>query len=77
MYYSECIVCPFNHGVYTFQIGSTEWVEQNLGILSPNAVAYLNVDCAVQGSGFFASATPQIDKLLVEVTKQVKQTQQF
>ncbi|RRT42594.1 hypothetical protein B296_00044805 [Ensete ventricosum] len=52
-------------------IGSTEWVEQNLGRLSSEAVVYLNVDCAVQGDGFFASATPQLDKLIVEVTKQV------
>ncbi|XP_010908056.1 probable glutamate carboxypeptidase VP8 isoform X1 [Elaeis guineensis] len=53
-------------------IGSTEWVEQNLGILSSKAVVYLNVDCAVQGPGFFAGATPQLDKLLVEVTKEIK-----
>lgn len=52
-------------------IGSTEWVEQNLGNLGSQAVAYLNVDCAVQGSGFFAGATPQLDNLLVEVTKEV------
>ncbi|XP_058085239.1 probable glutamate carboxypeptidase AMP1 isoform X1 [Magnolia sinica] len=53
-------------------IGSTEWVEQNLENLASKAVAYLNVDCAVQGPGFFASATPQLDNLLVEVTKQIK-----
>lgn len=53
-------------------IGSTEWVEKNLGILSSKAVVYLNVDCAVQGPGFFSGATPQLDKLLVEVTKQIK-----
>ncbi|CAD5169677.1 unnamed protein product [Musa acuminata subsp. malaccensis] len=53
-------------------IGSTEWVEQNLGRLSSKAVVYLNVDCAVQGDGFFASATPQLDKLIVEVTKQIQ-----
>lgn len=35
-------------------------------------MAYLNVDCAVQGPGFFASATPQLDNLLIEVTKKVK-----
>lgn len=52
-------------------IGSTEWVEQNLGNLGSQAVAYLNVDCAVQGSGLFAGATPQLDNLLVEVTKEV------
>ncbi|KAI7997998.1 putative glutamate carboxypeptidase AMP1 [Camellia lanceoleosa] len=53
-------------------IGSTEWVEQNLVNLGYKAVAYLNVDCAVQGPGFFAGATPQLDNLLVEVTKKVK-----
>ena len=54
-----------------FQIGSTEWVEQNLVNLGSKAVAYLNVDCAVQGPGFYAGATPQLDDLLVEVTKKV------
>ncbi|KAI4341306.1 hypothetical protein MLD38_026042 [Melastoma candidum] len=52
-------------------IGSTEWVEQNLVNAGSKVVAYLNVDCAVQGAGFFASATPQLDDLLVEVTKMV------
>lgn len=40
--------------------------------LGSKAVAYLNVDCAVQGPGFFAGATPQLDDLLFEVTKKVK-----
>ncbi|KAJ7975925.1 Peptidase M28 family protein [Quillaja saponaria] len=53
-------------------IGSTEWVEQNLVNLGSKVVAYLNVDCAVQGPGFFAGATPQLDNLLLEVTKKVK-----
>ncbi|GER44813.1 transferrin receptor protein [Striga asiatica] len=53
-------------------IGSTEWVEQNLMNLGSKAVAYLNVDCAAQGPGLFVSASPQLDNLLVEVTKQVK-----
>ncbi|KAE8693355.1 putative glutamate carboxypeptidase 2 [Hibiscus syriacus] len=48
-------------------IGSTEWVEQNLVNLCSKAVAYLNVDCAVQGPGFFAGATPQLDNLIFEV----------
>ncbi|CAN6465097.1 unnamed protein product [Victoria cruziana] len=52
-------------------IGSTEWVEQNLHILESKAVAYLNVDCAVQGPDFFAGATPQLDNLIIEITKQV------
>ncbi|KAK7345192.1 hypothetical protein VNO77_15758 [Canavalia gladiata] len=53
-------------------IGSTEWVEQNLVNLGSKAVAYLNVDCAVQGPGLFAGSTPQLDNLLFEVTKKVK-----
>ncbi|CAL9026159.1 unnamed protein product [Prunus brigantina] len=53
-------------------VGSTEWVEQNLANLASKAVAYLNVDCAVQGPGLFVRATPQLDNLIVEVTKKVK-----
>lgn len=53
-------------------IGSTEWVEQNIVNLGTKAVAYLNVDCAVQGPGFFSGATPQLDDLLHEVTAQVQ-----
>lgn len=40
--------------------------------LGSKAIAYLNVDCAVQGPGFFARATPQLDELLIEITKKVK-----
>ncbi|VYS60407.1 unnamed protein product [Arabidopsis thaliana] len=53
-------------------IGSTEWIEENVLNLGASAVAYLNVDCAVQGSGFFAGATPQLDGLLVDVLKLVQ-----
>ncbi|OVA00857.1 Transferrin receptor-like [Macleaya cordata] len=53
-------------------VGSTEWVEQNLLNLGSKAVVYLNVDCAVQGPGFFARATPQLDNLIIEVTKKIK-----
>ncbi|KAH9737795.1 putative glutamate carboxypeptidase AMP1 [Citrus sinensis] len=53
-------------------IGSTEWVEENLVNLGAKAVAYLNVDCAVQGPGFFAGATPQLDDILIEVTKMIQ-----
>ncbi|GKB57238.1 probable glutamate carboxypeptidase AMP1 [Tanacetum coccineum] len=52
-------------------IGSTEWVEQNLINLASKAVAYVNVDCAVQGPGFSAATTPQLDDILIEVTKKV------
>ncbi|KAL2345344.1 hypothetical protein Fmac_006629 [Flemingia macrophylla] len=53
-------------------IGSTEWVEQNLINLGSKAVAYLNVDCAVQGPGFFVGSTPQLDNLILEIMKKVK-----
>ena len=56
-----------------FQIGSTEWVEENRELLASRAVAYINVDIAVAGPGFDASSTPQIDKLLEHVTQQVSQ----
>lgn len=39
--------------------------------LAAKSVAYLNMDCAVQGPGFFASATPQLDDLLLNVAKKV------
>ncbi|KAF8117396.1 hypothetical protein N665_0011s0112 [Sinapis alba] len=53
-------------------IGSTEWVEEHVLNLGASAVAYLNVDCAVQGSGFFAGATPQLDNVLVDALKLVQ-----
>lgn len=63
--------------VIWFQIGSTEWVEQNLLSLGSKVVAYLNVDCAVQGPGFFAGATPQLDNLLIEVAKKVEKDNNY
>lgn len=41
-------------------IGSTEWVEENAERLSKNAVAYLNVDVAVNGSNFGISGVPSL-----------------
>lgn len=40
-------------------------------MLAARAVAYLNVDVAVAGAGFEASATPQLDELLVQAAEQV------
>ncbi|GJS75667.1 probable glutamate carboxypeptidase LAMP1 isoform X1 [Tanacetum coccineum] len=54
------------------EVGSTEWVEENREMLSSKVVAYLNVDIAVSGAGFQASATPQLDELITEATKQVQ-----
>jgi hypothetical protein len=71
IYFVLHLLFPYFEGSF-FQIGSTEWVEENLGDLHSKAVAYLNVDCAVQGMGLFAGSTPQLDKLLVDVTRQVE-----
>lgn len=57
---------------YVLQIGSTEWVEENRQMLASRVVAYLNVDIAVGGAGFKASATPQLDELLIQAAKQVE-----
>ncbi|KAJ0031470.1 hypothetical protein Pint_13293 [Pistacia integerrima] len=53
-------------------IGSTEWVEENREMLASRVVTYLNVDSAVHGAGFHASATPQLDELLKQATLQVQ-----
>ncbi|MBI4853390.1 MAG: M28 family metallopeptidase [Acidobacteria bacterium] len=43
-------------------IGSTEWVEENAERLRKNAVAYLNVDVAVNGTNFGVSGVPSLMK---------------
>ncbi|PHT82512.1 hypothetical protein T459_15527 [Capsicum annuum] len=53
-------------------IGSAEWVEENREMLAARVVAYLNVDCAVQGGPFRASATPHLDDIIIEAAQQVQ-----
>ncbi|KAG1346635.1 putative glutamate carboxypeptidase LAMP1 [Cocos nucifera] len=65
------ILCNWDAEEYGL-IGSTEWVEENREMLASRAVAYLNVDCAVSGPGFHASATPQLDELLKQASKKVQ-----
>ncbi|XP_050216841.1 probable glutamate carboxypeptidase LAMP1 [Mercurialis annua] len=65
------IMCNWDAEEYGL-IGSTEWVEDNRELLASRAVAYLNVDCAVAGAGFHASATPQLDELIKQATQQVQ-----
>ncbi|HET6842544.1 MAG TPA: M28 family metallopeptidase [Candidatus Angelobacter sp.] len=52
-------------------IGSTEWGEEHDRELSSNAVAYFNVDVAVSGPNFNASAVPNLKGFVRDVTKQV------
>ncbi|CAN7937794.1 unnamed protein product [Ixodes hexagonus] len=53
-------------------IGSQEWVEEHRTQLSHQAVAYLNVDIAVQGNGSLeVSSTPMLGQLIWDTTKKV------
>ena len=51
-------------------IGSTEWVEQHAQQLQ-NAVAYFNVDVAVSGPDFGASAVPSLKNFMRDIAKAV------
>ena len=51
-------------------IGSTEWVEEHARELN-NAVAYFNVDVAVSGPDFSASAVPSLKKFMRDIAKSV------
>ncbi len=51
-------------------IGSTEWVEQHAETLE-RAVAYFNVDVAVAGPDFSASAVPSLKQFIRELTHSV------
>jgi N-acetylated-alpha-linked acidic dipeptidase len=51
-------------------IGSTEWVEQQGAVLD-HAVAYFNVDVAVSGPDFSASAVPSLKQFMREIAKSV------
>jgi N-acetylated-alpha-linked acidic dipeptidase len=51
-------------------IGSTEWVEQHAKTLE-RAVAYFNVDVAVAGPDFSASAVPSLKQFVRELTHSV------
>jgi N-acetylated-alpha-linked acidic dipeptidase len=51
-------------------IGSTEWVEQHAKTLE-RAAAYFNVDVAVAGPDFSASAVPSLKQFVRELTRSV------
>jgi len=52
-------------------IGSTEWVEEHLAELREKAVCYLNVDSAVSGDNFRASAVPSLWSVTKAVLRDV------
>ncbi len=51
--------------------GSTEWGEEHADELSRHAVAYLNVDSAVSGPDFEASAVPSLARFIEETARDV------
>ncbi|XP_047260417.1 probable glutamate carboxypeptidase LAMP1 isoform X1 [Capsicum annuum] len=65
------VLCNWDAEEYGL-IGSAEWVEENREMLAARVVAYLNVDCPVQGGPFRASATPQLDDIIIEAARQVQ-----
>lgn len=52
-------------------LGSTEWVEEYLPWLNKSSVAYINVDVGTTGPHFKASASPLLERALIETTKLV------
>ena len=65
------ILCSWDGEEYGL-IGSTEWAEENAAELQQKAVAYLNVDVAVNGPNYGASAVPSLWKLIRAATREVK-----
>jgi N-acetylated-alpha-linked acidic dipeptidase len=52
--------------------GSTEWAEEHDAELQQKAVAYLNVDVAVNGPNYGASSVPSLWKLIRTATREIK-----
>jgi N-acetylated-alpha-linked acidic dipeptidase len=65
------ILCSWDGEEYGL-IGSTEWAEENAVELQQKAVAYLNVDVAVNGPHYSASAVPSLWRLIRSATREVK-----
>jgi len=65
------ILCSWDGEEYGL-IGSTEWAEENAAELQQKAVAYLNVDVAVNGPNYSASSVPSLWRLIRAATRDVK-----
>jgi N-acetylated-alpha-linked acidic dipeptidase len=65
------VLCSWDAEEYGL-IGSTEWAEQHADELKEKAVAYLNVDVAVSGPNFSASAVPSLWKLIRGAARDVR-----
>ena len=65
------ILCSWDGEEYGL-IGSTEWAEENAAELQQKAIAYLNVDVAVNGPNYSASSVPSLWRLIRGATRDVK-----
>ncbi len=65
------ILCSWDGEEYGL-IGSTEWAEENADELQQKAVAYLNVDVAVNGPNYNAASVPSLWKLIRAATRDVR-----
>jgi N-acetylated-alpha-linked acidic dipeptidase len=57
-------------------LGSTEWVEEYIPWLSEATVSYINLDVGADGPYFNAAAAPVLNKVLYDVTADVKSPNQ-
>jgi N-acetylated-alpha-linked acidic dipeptidase len=64
------ILCSWDAEEYGL-IGSTEWAEEHDSELQQQAVAYLNVDVAVNGPNYGASSVPSLWRLIRGATREV------
>jgi N-acetylated-alpha-linked acidic dipeptidase len=53
------------------QLGSKEWLNENLSWLDPTAVAYINVVTAGSGSKFHVKASPLLYQSMLNATSQI------
>ncbi|HZI47988.1 MAG TPA: transferrin receptor-like dimerization domain-containing protein, partial [Pyrinomonadaceae bacterium] len=65
------ILCSWDAEEYGLE-GSTEWAEEHDAELQQKAVAYLNVDVAVNGPNYSASSVPSLWKLIRSATREIK-----
>jgi N-acetylated-alpha-linked acidic dipeptidase len=65
------LLCSWDGEEYGL-IGSTEWAEEYAEELKEKAVAYLNMDAAVSGPNFGASAVPSLWKLIRGATRDIR-----
>ncbi len=64
------VLCSWDAEEYGLE-GSTEWAEEHDAELQQKAVAYLNVDVAVNGPNYGASSVPSLWRLIRGATREI------